>query len=278
MLSRVKGWLRTGHNWLTVTVAIIGALLVLIGFFEKILGWGALSWAEDAGNLFWSLLPTYWVALLLVAFAICISWLYIKLDRLQEDVAPSFKDSFTKSLDRNWEYNGKWQLSPGGGLSVTESDFGGITRVGQLWRDYSFEFTAVIVHDRIGWILRAQDLFNYYMIQLTPTLVRPHLRIEGKWILLGEFKHERSIKPNQPIKIRTELRGTEARIYANDEEIYSDRELFSMKFLQVTNQQLQVQQLQPNVVIVPSFTTGRVGFRMDGQESGRISHCRVRRL
>jgi len=112
------------------------------------------------------------------------------------------------------------------------------------------------------------------MIQLTPTLVRPHLRIRGEWKLVLEHEHKIPIRTNDPMRIRTEVRGLEVRVYVNDQEAYYNNELFSMKFIRVKSKEADKDQ----VLVVPAFTAGRVGFRMAGQEHGRFSWCRVRLL
>lgn len=212
-----------------------------------------------------------------------------KVSRLESYVSMVFEDDFNTDLQKNWHYQEKWDLIPGGGLSVTQSEKGGITRVGQLWTDYSFEFTAVIVttieeYQCIGWIVRAQDLFNYYMIQLNPAEVRPHLRVGGRWITAPQRKygyaidskeHDLSIKPKEPIEIRTEVRESELRVYVKNKEIYHEQKFFSMRFI---NKEFEDVAMQPGVLVVPPFTTGRVGFRMHRQEHGRFFECRVRPL
>lgn len=172
---------------------ILGAIVPIITILDFVLKWGMLSWLWKLTASFVNLLIMHSVGLVFVVFAISILALYLKFYHFEKFVAMSFKDDFEKDFSKNWDYQGKWELVHGGELSVTQSEMGGITRVDHLWMDYRFEFTAVIVHDRIGWIVRAQDLFNYYMIQLTPTMVRPHLRIGGKWIVLAEVKHHLSI-------------------------------------------------------------------------------------
>jgi len=270
--------LRKVWRWL-----IAGGLLVLLGVVDYLGKWGILSWVWKLIRSSLGLIADYWSVLVLVIFVVSMLVIWRKVRFLEEYVGVSFKDDFKQGLKKNWAYHGKWELVHGGELSVTQSEIGGITSVGHLWRDYRFEFTAIIVHDRIGWIVRAQDLFNYYMIQLTPTMVRPHLRLGGKWILLSENPHSLSISLNQPIVVRTDVRGLEARIYVNGKEVYYNNELFSIKFLRFPSsdesvKELQVGPLQSNVIVVPAFTTGRVGFRLSGPEHGRFSQCRVRPL
>ncbi len=275
MLARLGKW----WGWIVGFIAAVASILAVLDFFLK---WGILAWFAKVVRDFANLLIINWVAVVFVVFAFALLVFWRKLYVLEDYVAIGFKDDFKRDL-RNWNYTGSWMIVPGGDeLSVTDSHIGGITNVGHLWTDYSFEFTAVIVNDRIGWIVRAQDQFNYYMIQLTPSLVRPHLLIGGNWVVLAEVQHAMQINLNEPMRIRTEVRGSEIRVYVNDREVYYDGRLFSMKFLQVgpaaTGGQLQVGQLQANAVIVPAFTTGRVGFRLANQEHGRFSRCRVRRL
>jgi hypothetical protein len=262
---------------------LAGALVAAFALIDYLSKWGILTklweWFVQLAQLGYSHL----VESALVVFTVVIILMWQKITRLSGYVAITFKDDFRQNLTKNWDYVGRWQLVGRNELLVTESDMGGITKVGQLWTDYRFEFDALIVNDRIGWIVRAQDLFNYYMIQLTPTLIRPHLRLGGGWILLPERPHSLTIQNNQWIHIVTEVRGSEVRVQIDEREAYFSSDIFSMKFFQITQQPggnvvTLVSNPQPNTTIVPSFTTGRVGFRMWGTEEGRIRKCRVRRI
>ena len=319
MSNKIRVWwdkIGAGWKWL---LSIIGAGIVSYSlnliFEGKILSW---IW-KLLGN-FVDLLIIHWMTLVPLLFgmlfAILIALLYYfkfyrfkkyiatslennfrkdlrsindKISHLESYVSMVFEDDFTTDLQKNWHYKGKWDLVPGGGLSVTQSEKGGITRVGQLWTDYSFEFTAVIAttveeHQCIGWIVRAQDLSNYYMIQLNPAEVRPHFRVGGRWITAPQKKYgyaidkarfKLSIKPKEPTKILTEVRGSEIRVYVKGKEIYHEQKFFSMRFI---NKEFEDVAMQPGVLVVPPFATGRVGFRMHGQERGGFYMCRVRPL
>jgi len=206
-----------------------------------------------------------------------------KISHLERYFAMSFEDDFQGGLEKNWHYaDGQWKIVNGNKLSVTQSEVGGISKVGHLWTDYSFEFTAIIVNRCIGWIVRAQDLFNYYMIQLNPDVegpyrrtIRPHIRIGGRWTVLPGKKYNLSIKLNQPIKICTEVKGMGIRVYVNNEEMYSNEEFFCVRFI---NEAFTVVPFQANVVAVLPFTRGRIGFRVASKEHGKFSGCRVRPL
>ncbi|HEC66030.1 MAG TPA: hypothetical protein ENI23_12115, partial [bacterium] len=226
MSNKIREWwdkIGAGWKWL---LSMIGAGIVSysLNFIFEGRIW---SWIWKLLGNFVNLLITHWMTLVPLVFgmlfAILIALLYYfkfyrfkkyiamslednfrkdlrslndKISHLESYVDMFFEDDFKKDPPKNWYYtDGEWELLPGGGLSVTQSEKGGITRTGHLWTDYSFEFTAIIVNKRIGWIVRAQDLFNCYMIQLNPDVegpyrrtIRPHIRVGGKWTVLPEEK------------------------------------------------------------------------------------------
>ncbi len=245
-----------------------------------------LIWILDRRANLWVI---HWVVLLFVFFATIISILYSKISHIERyatsldhklrhlkgHVAILFEEDFKTDLEKNWHYEGQWKIISGGGLSVTQSEKGGITKVGHLWTDYSFEFTAVIVHQYIAWLVRAQDLSNYYMIQLNTTMVRPHLRILGKWILLDEKPHNLSIQLNKPIDICTEVRNLGISVYVNGKQIFNEKEFFSVEFIK---EKLGALPFGADTAKALPFRKGKVGFRMSAQEHGRFSRCRVRAL
>lgn len=278
MLNRIKA----GWNIAKPIIYSLGAIFSILAFLY--IFWEKLSGLWNLARRFTNPLIMHRVTLAFVVFAIFIFALYLKLHHLKKYVSMSFKEDFKKDLEKNWDYRGTWKPLPGGELSVTDSDLGGITRVGHLWTDYSFEFTAVIVNRCIAWIVRAQDLYNYYMIQLDPTHVRPHLRFAGQWAKSGRDKdalsiitnpHGQFIQTNKTIEIRTEVRGSEIRVFVNNKQIYYDQKFFSLRFI---NQDFVLVRPQPGAFALLPFTTGRVGFRASGREHGKFSRCRVRAL
>jgi len=312
MVNRIGAWWEWVKGEIVPILSILGFVIVVVVFM-----WGRWSLVGRlAGGLtnlagrFANLLVMYWMDLVLVVFGILvwilhrrvyrlkrhtgasfrnfqkdITTLHGRVSHLESGVAEYFEDDFKKDLDTNWDYRGQWEPVPGGGLSVTQSGKGGITRVGHSWMDYNFEFTAVIVKLCIAWIVRAQDLSNYYMIQLDRTRVRPHLWFAEKWVTPPERIYEAaidskdhglaSVKPNQPMEIRTEVRGWEIRVYVNDEQVYHKEDFFSVKFV---NQEFVLAEPGPGALTVPPFITGRVGFRVSATEHGKFFRCRVRPL
>lgn len=264
------------------TIVILTIILRLFGIFEYLSNWGVLSWLwRLIGNLFYLIAPQR-VALSLLLFAIFLVLFHRRLRDVEKEVVGTFEDDFRKDLKENWDFQGDWKLAPGGWLVATDSGYGGITRVGHFWTDYSFEFTAEMIKDAVGWIVRAQDPFNYCMMQLTETKLRPHLFVNGMHCLLKEIELEQTVKPNQPLEIRTEVRGREISVFLNDKKIFYDNDFFKMRFLAGTVDKYGYSLMiveEPSgsnqYMLSQAYTTGRVGFRECGQEKARFSNCHV---
>ncbi len=279
MLKKIGIW----WNTTTKIVYFIGAvcsiiLFIVPSFREKIFRFPMLV------GKFVNLLLIYWDILVPVVFgmffAMVIAWLYLRFRRVEQKIGGRivrrerynkllFKDDFKADLEKNWEYEGEWRIDSGE-LRITRSERGGITRVGHQWDDYSFHFTGIIVNQFIGWLVRAQDLFNYYMLQINISQVRPHVCLGGNFLLIEEKPHGLRLRQNKPVHVRTEVRGLGISIFINKKKIYNEERFFSREFLKhktlVTEASLTAQ--------LP-FRKGRVGFRLSAQENGTFYRCRV---
>jgi hypothetical protein len=276
-LTKIKKlWHDVWHD--PVWSKVISGLIVALVIFIASMIYGAIKGLSLFVGLYYIL--NFDVSLIIWICLILILYLFYRISKLSRYVAITFKDNFKRNLTKNWDYTGRWELVQKNQLLVTASDIGGITKVGQLWCDYRFEFDVLIVNDRIGWIVRAQDLFNYYMIQLTNTHIRPHIRFAGRWVLIEERTHNLNITTNVSYHICTDVRSSEITVKVDGQEVYYNIDFFNMKFIELQilegREILRIVSFQPNTIVVPAYTSGRVGFRMDGAEQGRVSHCRVK--
>ena len=83
-----------------------------------------------------------------------------------------------------WEKEGDWTADTSHAppdLWVTNSDKGGILRGTKSWADYEFEFETRIDREFSSWIIRADDLDNYVMLQCAPDKIMPVYRRGGLW-------------------------------------------------------------------------------------------------
>ncbi|MHA1974412.1 MAG: hypothetical protein ACTSW1_15545 [Candidatus Hodarchaeales archaeon] len=154
-----------------------GTGVVLLGIIDHMLDWEIprALWKFLLVIMAFVILEPIVSTLILLSIIVIFLWFRIRL--IVRYFPIRFSENFKGDLKKNWDFHGRWEIVDRHELHITDSELGGITKSSQLWTDYKFEFDALIVNDRIGWIVRAQDLFNCYMIQLTPTQIRPHVRV-----------------------------------------------------------------------------------------------------
>lgn len=219
---------------------------------------------------FFNLLGLYWQILLFLIGAFILLYIFLQVDKLKRRLTVGFQDDFREPLNKNWNYMGDWKIEGKNELSVSNSEAGGITNVGSLWENYTFEFETKIINLCSGWIVRAADLNNYIMFQCTDKLIRPHMRVKlpkitsqeegGKvvfteqvgWIVdnppFNSQPHNQELKGWFKVKIVT--RGSRVDIYINDENVYHS----------------------DTVLTIP---IGKVGFRNSHDEHAHFRNVRV---
>jgi len=81
-----------------------------------------------------------------------------------------------------WIGYGTFQLSRVcSAYEIINADPGYIHSDVLTWSDYSLSFDFKIGNKCLGVIVRAVNLANYVMLQITPSGIRPHIRVNGGW-------------------------------------------------------------------------------------------------
>ncbi len=207
-----------------------------------------------------------------VFILLALLYLYLVYRRLNRRLTIGFRDNFKGNLDRNWEYKGQWTIQDEDTLCVRASDEGGITKVGALWENYDFTFQAKIINKCSGWILRAQDLNSYVMLQCQRDVLVPHQKlaqpilqqapnpsVQGSpafvitsyqigWRILPTITH--NLHLDDWFNVKVKVRGSSVEVYINDSVVFHE----------------------DNVMTNPM---GRVGFRCWGDEESHFRNVRV---
>lgn len=251
--QKISNWAET-HPGL---IALVGVIVLAIGEFGP--------WALTKLTLFVTVAPTflviagqysemgvrYGIILIIIGVFVGIRTLNSRLKNLERQTVILLNKSTCAKLT-NWDYQGQWSLD-GESLSVTDSDDGGLWKSGVAWEDYDFRFDFKIVNQYGAWIVRAQSLHKYVMIQCNVKNIRPHIRTfnepeskeappdpERGFKVLGDYPH--LIPWTEWNNVKTEVRGYGIRVFINEHLAYED----------------------PNVL--KEFPLGRVGFRCSGPE------------
>lgn len=282
---------------------LIGSIILIIPLLDFLLKWGILK------TLFNIVSPPIINLTLIITQQIKESWvLYIFFlgftiwffyqQRQLNLVAGEFKDDFSKGLI-NWEYGGEgwsteYSKDNGYELSVTNSYDGGLTRRGFTWSDYIFEFETKIISKYTGWIVRAIDRNNYFMIQVSEKKIRPHFRVKGYWIVDDyDLKLKNQVKDYEWFKVKIIVIGNTIDVYLGEKEEHAlhyfipdpGRAIVKkpVKFLkaEITNQegknQVSADEFKEQEEgLIFSFPNGRVGFRCSGDEHAHFRKVRVK--
>lgn len=250
-------------------ISYVGTITILIGWASQFFSWGNTGpfiFVRDNLLTFW-----LWI----VTISILTIWIW--LNRLNSRFITRFKDSFNGDPRANWDFEGPWRIAEPNTLLVTGSDAGGLTKVGATWENYTFTFDARITHQCIGVVIRAQDLNNYYMLQINRDNIRSHRRVAvpivdepiGKKaskdddkilgfnvvkFAIGWQVFDPPIPVNPALdgwfKVRVVVRGESIRLYINN-DLHFQQESFL------------------------KIPTGKVGFRNDGAESALVRNVKV---
>jgi uncharacterized membrane protein len=268
MSMRCKQLSQAVEKYLDGLVKLVGyitAVALVLSYVSKFFTWGnsgPFAYIRDHIQVLW-----------LVALTVVVLILWIWSGRLRQQLVSGFSDNFKGDLHANWDFEGPWRIPEKGMLLVTGSNAGGITKVGALWENYTFTFKARIIEDCLGVIVRAQDLNNYYMLQIRTDQIRPHRRATVAMVEMGTSSEGEGVSQPRAIKfttgwqifdppthlarrlddwfdVKVTVRGQSVFLYIDDELAFHKD-----SFLQIP--------------------TGKVGFRNMGSEQAHVKDVRV---
>lgn len=156
-------------RWLT----IIASLVTIISFMANLFTGGGFGWLDTVIEFLVAYSATIWLSTVTLAVFLLAIWTW----SLYKRFTGVFREDFKGSLAKQWDFEGDWRVTGQNELLVTNSDPGGLTKTGAFWENYNLEFEAKILNKCLGIIVRAQDLNNYYMFQISKDIIRPHRRV-----------------------------------------------------------------------------------------------------
>jgi hypothetical protein len=249
----------------------LSAIVTILVAVPTFAGW-LISLFDVSRSTFLTGIVSYLPVLFNLSVVLSLIFISTTLWRWHRRFTISFTDNFKHQLNDNWEYEGDWKIIEQGVLSVRNSGIGGITNVGSHWENYDFEFETRIVNECSSWVIRAQDLNNYFMFQCRRDVIRPHQRVTVPKIqtnpaepttspahLVVAFEVGWKIWDGRPhnsnlddwTKVRIRVRGSDVMIWIAERLVFHEPTL------------------------VP-YATGRVGFRNYGAEEAHFRNVKVR--
>lgn len=254
-------------KWAAYVSFFITAFTTLLQIFE----WGRtgpFSFLVQNLQLLW---------FITVTLAVLVLWIWVT--SLYRRFVQGFSDNFKGNLEDNWDFIGPWRIAEKGTLLVTGSDEGGITKVGALWENYTLSFKTRIISDCLGVIVRAQDIHNYYMFQISPDKIRPHRRVAVP-VIIDEVKKQNKEGTPQPRPINYFIGWQTDEVNPDFKQVPLNPKLdgwFNVRVV-VRGQSVRIY-IDDNLVLQRSsflqIPYGKVGFRNHGSEEAYIRDVKV---
>lgn len=199
------------------------------------------------------------------------------------------KDFYFASLDKpgnekDWVGRGRFAYVRNENcFEITDSHAGYIFPKTANWDDYKFECEFKIVKISLGCIVRAMNLSNYVMYQIFYDKVKPHLRINGEWIVTEENTFEKNLKSDLWYKLRIICEKRSVRINVkNGKTSVFDRHFVIPPQIGVVYREVDAKgeetkrenRLLQNI----DFDFGSIGFRNHGEERAFVKNVYLEKL
>lgn len=170
-------------------------------------------------------------------------------------------------------------------FEITQAGDGYIYSNCLVWSDYEIQYDFKILKSCLGLIVRAVNLANYAMLQINLTGVRPHVKINGGWIV-WEAQQADLEYPNQSLsldkwyscKVRC-LRGAiNICIYSEKGEVINREWKLPQGTLLIP---FNHRENDPKPVEIPfpvNLEYGSIGFRDSGHEKALVKNIVIRKI
>lgn len=187
-----------------------------------------------------------------------------------------------RSDKTKWIGYGDFDLSKAkGSFMLTNADPGFIYSNCLNWTNYFIEFDFQIGTNCLGVILRAVNLSNYIMLQVTTSGIRPHIRINGGWAVWEakqvNLDNNLSLDKWYHAKITCENSEIFIQLYDNNQKIF-DRVWKMPTGNLVFNFKKDEKDPGVNIPFPINLEFGSAGFRNFGYEKAFIKSVLIQKI
>jgi hypothetical protein len=167
-------------------------------------------------------------------------------------------------------------------FEITNSYVGFILPKTSNWDDYRYELDFKITNISFGFIVRAVNLSNYVMHQIFLDYIKPHLRINGQWIIMDKITLENKLKSDiwyklsvvcEKRNVRVQIKNINTIVFDQYIKIPSEI-VVTKKELDTDGKEIHETRFMQNV----DFDFGAVGVRNDRSERALIKNIFIEKL
>lgn len=167
---------------------------------------------------------------------------------------------------------------------ITKSNVGYLFPKTLMWDDYSFEFDFKIANKTCTWIVRAQNLSNYVMLQCANDGINPHIRLDGQWIVYTHNTTNMTFDNNRQLsydkwykaKIVCDKRSINVNIFSDNNKIF-DR-CWVIPDTLIWQVKKAGEEATYNIIRQIDFDFGGIGFRNDAYERAFIKNVYLEKI
>ncbi len=212
--------------------------LLIVDVIIWLLGSLVLLYLGELFNRNFSIRFPYFVvapeAIRVAIFFLCLVVVFVLSKELPKSIKSYFQRNKryifnSKNWPKEWIFNGKTELTIEGYLFVKSSRAGNLLK-DYYWKNLSMSFEMRFLNEkdkkilgyqkRIGIVFRAEDLNNYFMIEIGKDVedsldlsIKPHIRYGGGWELMSVEEIKAPFNFSDFVKIKLEVEGDTAHLF-----------------------------------------------------------------
>ena len=208
---------------LIIDVVILSLLGILLLYLGKLLGNVArFEFITKSPEPIRIVVFFIWLVLLFIFFRTFISWLNKLLKRDKVYLFTS------KDWPNEWIFNGRPELENSTDLHIQSSRAGCLLK-NYLWKDFQITFEMKFVDNpfkHIGILFRAEDLDNYFMLEITQDSpfrkdssgnnksgLIPHIKYQGGWEVTDLVRMDSSFNFSEFVNLKIEVKNNIVNCY-----------------------------------------------------------------
>lgn len=195
--------------------------------------------------------------------------------------------SFTKPEHKNdWIGEGIFDYSRvNRSFQITNTDPGGyIFSKCLTWNNYKYEFEFKLINKCLGAIVRAINLSNLVMLQITPNGLRPHISINGGYYVWEakdvnlEFTKALSLDRWYKCQIFCDNRDITIRIFSSKEKIFDRQWKIPRGKIEFSFPKDEKDKNPTKIYFPINLEYGSVGFRNSDDEKALIKNVLIEKI
>lgn len=171
-------------------------------------------------------------------------------------------------------------------FNVGHCDPGYLYSKALTWSNYKSEYDFKIINGALGSIVRAINLSNYIMLQISPKGINPHIRVNGAWYIETAVKANLvfdnlsalSLDQWYKCQICCENDSITIRIFDSSKKIFDRDWKIAKGYLNFPFKENEADSNPKQIPLAINLEYGTIGFRNCGSERALVKNLLIEKL